>query len=108
MSDTPRTDAALVGATHWGAVKVWTCKGKPFVYADFARELERENNQLRLIIKENIAMIAEQAEAIGAASTRFATVEQPGMNTGPGNRCEVACPTRVDAGLNPARGANLT
>ncbi len=40
--------------------------------------------------------------------TNFATVEQPGMNTGPGDRCEVACPNRVDAGLNPARGANLT
>ncbi len=103
MSDTPRTDKHMEGFNAgWDR-----CPITP----EFARELERENNQLREALRGYVNAddwsSALQTKAIEAL-TNFATVEQPGMNTGPRDGCEVACPTRADAGLNPARGANLT
>lgn len=44
MSDTPRTDA-----------EAEACGKINFVFADFARKLERENADLRQLLKETVA-----------------------------------------------------
>lgn len=52
MTDTPRTDAISGRAlcAHYGPSKsdqLYMDSSGPFVWGDFARELEREGNQLR-------------------------------------------------------------
>ncbi len=44
MNDIPRTDEAIV---DWGDISDCGWGRSPYVYANFARQLERENNELR-------------------------------------------------------------
>lgn len=57
MSDTPRTDAAVVD---------WTATDEPCVYADFARQLERD---LSRVIGQFNAAVLELARRPEARST---------------------------------------
>lgn len=92
MNDTPRTDK------HMEAFNAgWSrCPIMP----DFARVLERENNQLRTKCEalENAGHIFLDAlkhggYGMGDAERAFrATVEQPGMNTSLADKCEELSP----------------
>lgn len=69
MSDTPRTDAE-----EWP--KYLTKEERGFVWGSFARELERENNQLREVIRQNLATIKTLSEQVGAAAELRAGLEK--------------------------------
>jgi hypothetical protein len=78
-SDTPRTDEAE------DSVRSLLCddsvlSGYYDRLTDLCRKLERENAQLREIIKENISTIAEQAEALGIASALRAQLAEAKAN----------------------------
>ena len=63
MSDTPRTDEAELDDAHFSD---WGCGPSGYVHADFARQLERENAQLR----EALEKIQHRALAVSPSSFR--------------------------------------